>query len=84
MVSSKPVIVPIGCLQDEFHSTASQSSRSELKGRGVTEAWPKLAEVKSMIPYSRTEWALVYCKVLCFLEADSFASDTVKVGKIGS
>ena len=47
LVSSKPVIVPIACLQDE--STASQSSRSELKGRGVTEAWPKLAEVK---PYT--------------------------------
>ena len=76
MVSSKPVIVPIGCLQDE--STVSQSSRSELKGRGVTEAWPKLAEVKSMIPYSRTEWALVYCEVLCFLEADSFASNAVR------
>ena len=49
-----------------------------MKGRGVTEAWPKLAEVKSMIPYSRTEWALVYCEVLCFLEADSFASDAVR------
>ena len=33
-----------------------------------------------MIPYSRTKWALVYCEVLCFLEADVFASDTVKVG----
>ena len=75
MVSSKPVIVPIGCLQDE--TTVSQSSRSELKGRGVTEAWPKLAEVKEMIPYSRTEGALVYCEVL---GADIFASETVKVG----
>ena len=25
--------------------------------------------------------ALVSCKVLCFLEADSFASDAAKVGK---
>ena len=30
-----------------------------------------------MIPYSRTEGALVYCEVL---EADVFASETVKVG----
>ena len=71
------MIVPIGCHQGEFNSSASQSSRSELKGRGVTEAWPKLAEVKEMIPYSRTEGALVYCEVL---EADVFASETVKVG----
>ena len=35
-----------------------------------------------MIPYSRTEWGLVYCEVLCFFEANSFASDTAKVGKI--
>ena len=79
MVISNPSDKPIGHPQDE--SSASQSSRSELKGRGVTQAWPKLAEVKAMIPYSRTEGALVYCEVL---EADVFASDTVKVGKIGS
>ena len=30
--------------------SASHSSRSELKGRGVTKAWHKLAEVKQMIP----------------------------------
>ena len=37
-----------------------------------------------MIPYSRTEWGLVYWEVLCFFEADSFASVAAKVGKIGS
>ena len=82
MVTLKPVILPIGLLQDEIYCIPLFEVR--VKGRGVTEAWPILAEVKSMIPYSRTKWALVNCEVLCFLEADSFASDTVKVGKIGS
>ena len=35
-----------------------------------------------MIPYRRTEWGLVYIKVLCFVEASCFASDTAQVGKI--
>ena len=68
--------MPKGLLQDEIYCIPLFEVR--VKGRGVTEAWPKLAEVKPMIPYSRAEWALVYCEVLCFLEADSFASDTVR------
>ena len=78
-MSLNPELKPIGHLQDE--SSASHSSRSELKGRGITEAWPKLAEVKQMIPYLRTKLGLVYIEVLCF-EASCFASDTAKVGKI--
>ena len=35
------------------------------------------------MPCLRTKWALVNCEVPCFLEADDYASDTVKVGKIG-
>ena len=43
----KPVIVPIGFLQDEIYCILLFEVR--VKGRGVTEAWPILAEVK---PYT--------------------------------
>ena len=35
------------------------------------------------MPYSRTKWTLVNREAPCFLEADGFASVTVKVGNIG-
>ena len=35
------------------------------------------------MPYLRIKWALVNREVLCFLEADDYASDTAKVGNIG-